>query len=113
MKAIVLHGVMKAVVLQGVSEPEALRPEEVDEPTPGPGEAVVRLRAAALNHRDLNICCGQYANLRFPTIPGSDGAGEVAAVGPGVQGVAAGDQVVINPSLDWGDDPRAQGPKWR
>src|ERR671933_823410 len=104
---------MKAIVLHDVSEPEALRPEEVADPTPGPGEAVVRLRAAALNRRDLYICRGQYAGLRFPIIPGSDGVGEVAAVGSGVARVAAGDQVVINPSLEWGDNPRVPGPKWR
>src|SRR3989441_9959328 len=104
---------MKAIVLHGVSEPETLRPEDVADPTPGPGEVVVRLRAAALNHRDVNICRGQYAGLRFPIIPGADGVGEVAAVGPGVAEAAAGDQVVINPSLDWGDNPRVSGPKWR
>jgi zinc-binding alcohol dehydrogenase/oxidoreductase len=74
---------------------------------------VVRLRAAALNHRDLWIAKGQYAGLRFPIIPGSDGTGEVADLGPGVTGVRRGDPVVINPSLDWGDDPRFQGPRWR
>ena len=71
---------MKAIVLHGVSEPEALRPEDVADPTPGPAEAVVRLRAAALNHRDLNICCGQYANLRFPIIPGFDPGGVTATL---------------------------------
>src|SRR6266480_4542739 len=104
---------MEAIVLHGVSEPEELRPEDVADPTPGPGEAVVRLRAAALNRRDLYICRGQYANLRFPIIPGADGVGEVTAVGPGVAGAAVGDQVVINPSLDWGDNPRVQGSQWR
>ncbi|HEV2356557.1 MAG TPA: zinc-binding dehydrogenase [bacterium] len=104
---------MKAIVLHGVGEPEALRPEEAPDPAPGPGQVVVRLRAAALNHRDLYICRGRYAGLRFPIIPGSDGTGEVAALGPGVTGVASGAAVVINPSLDWGDDPRAAGPRWR
>src|SRR5919201_6624188 len=104
---------MKAIVLHGVSEPEALRPEEVAEPAPGPGEAVVRLRAAALNHRDLYICRGQYAGLRFPIIPGSDGAGEIAALGAGVEGLRPGEPVLINPSMDWGDDPRLSGPGWR
>ena len=104
---------MKAIVLHDVSEPEALRLEEVADPTPGPREAVVQLRAAALNHRDLFMCRGEYAGLRFPIIPGSDGVGEVATVGPGVAGVSAGDQVVINPSLEWGDNPRVPGPKWR
>jgi NADPH:quinone reductase-like Zn-dependent oxidoreductase len=74
---------------------------------------VVRLRAAALNHRDVYICRGRYAGLRFPIIPGSDGVGTVAALGSGVANVAVGDEVIINPSLEWGDDPRAQGPRWR
>jgi zinc-binding alcohol dehydrogenase/oxidoreductase len=104
---------MKAVVLHRAGEPDALRPEVVADPTPGPGEVVVRLRAAALNHRDLFICRGQYGGLRYPIIPGADGCGEVAAVGPGVTGVTRGDAVVINPSLDWGDDPRVQGPHFR
>ncbi|TMI79482.1 MAG: zinc-binding dehydrogenase [Bacillati bacterium ANGP1] len=104
---------MKAIVLHAVGEPDALRLEEVPDPAPGPGQVVVRLRAAALNHRDLWICRGQYAGLRFPIIPGADGAGEIAAVGRGVTGVSPGAAVVINPSLDWGDDPRAFGPKFR
>lgn len=104
---------MRAIVLHEVGEPEALRLEEAADPTPGPGEVVVRLCAAALNHRDLNICQGQYAGLRFPIIPGSDGVGEVAAVGPDVADLALGTRVVINPSLDWGPDPRIQGPAWR
>ena len=102
---------MKAMLLTGAGKPLVL--ETVRDPVAGPGEAVVRLRAAALNRRDLYICRGQYADLRFPIIPGSDGMGEVAAVGPGVAGVSVGAQVVINPSLDWGDDPRVPGPKWR
>lgn len=104
---------MKAIVLHEIGDPEKLRPEEAADPDAGPGEVVVRLRAAALNHRDLYICRGQYAGIRFPIIPGSDGIGQVAAIGAGVTNVAVGDEVVINPSLDWGDDPRVQGPKWR
>ena len=103
---------MKAIVLHAVGEPEALRLEEVPDPVPGPGEVLVRLRAAALNHRDLYICRGQYPGLRFPMILGSDGMGEIAAVGPGVQGVVVGDEVVINASLAWGDNPRIPGPTW-
>src|SRR5207302_1232683 len=56
---------------------------------------------------------GRYAGLRFPIIPGSDGVGEIAAIGRGVAGVSSGASVAINPSLDWGDDPRAFGPKFR
>src|SRR2546429_4450928 len=103
---------VKAIVLHEVCEPEELRLEEVPDPTPGPGEVLVRLRAAALNHRDLYICRGQYPGLRFPIVPGSDGMGEIAAAGPGVAGVAVGDDVVINASLAWGDNPRMPGPEW-
>jgi len=104
---------MRAIVVHQVGEPEALRLEQFDDPVPGPGEVVVRLQGAALNHRDLFICRGQYAGLRFPIVPGSDGVGEVAARGSGVRGLGVGDSVIINPSLDWGDDPAVQGPRWR
>ena len=104
---------MQAIVIHGVGDPTQLRLEPAPDPTPGPGEVVVQLRAAALNHRDLYICRGQYAGLRFPIIPGSDGVGEVAAVGPEVTHVQVGDHVVINPSLEWGDNPHIQGPRWR
>jgi zinc-binding alcohol dehydrogenase/oxidoreductase len=104
---------MKASVLHEAGGPAALRLETVADPTPGPGEVVVRLDAAALNHRDLFITKGQYAGLRFPIILGADGTGEVAQLGPSVTGVGTGDAVVINPTLEWGDDPRAQGPRFR
>lgn len=97
---------MKAVVYHGVGELETVRVEDVAEPMPGPGEVVVRVHAAALNHRDLFIRRGQYAGLRFPVIPGSDGAGVVFALGEDVDGVALGDRVVINPGVGWGDNPR-------
>jgi len=104
---------VKAVVLHGVGEPEVVRVEHADDPVPGPGDVVVRVRAAALNHRDVFICRGQYGGLRFPIIPGSDGVGDVAAAGADVKGMAPGTAVVINPALEWGDDPRAQGPRFR
>jgi NADPH:quinone reductase-like Zn-dependent oxidoreductase len=54
-----------------------------------------------------------YSGIKLPVIPGSDGAGEVTAVGEDVDRAWVGRAVVINPSLDWGPDERAQGPKWR
>lgn len=83
---------------------------DVADPVAGPGEAVVELKAAALNRRDLWIKLGQYAGLRFPCVPGSDGAGVVASVGPGTDASWVGRQVVINPSFDWGTSEAAQGP---
>ena len=64
---------MKAMVLPEAGGPGALRLETVPDPAPGPGEVVVRVKAAALNHRDLFITKGQYGGLRFPIILGADG----------------------------------------
>jgi zinc-binding alcohol dehydrogenase/oxidoreductase len=102
---------MQAVVLTEVKKPVAL--QQVPDPVAGPGQAVVRLKAAALNHRDLWVQLGQYANIKVPLIPGSDGAGVVEAVGSPADQAWVGREVIINPALDWGDDPRAQGPKFR
>src|SRR5881227_1652042 len=64
------------------------------EPTPGPGQVVVAVRAVSLNYRDLLIVRGQYnPKMPLPRVPCSDAAGEVAAVGPGVSRVAVGDRV--------------------
>jgi NADPH:quinone reductase-like Zn-dependent oxidoreductase len=104
---------MNAVVLHELGGPEKLVLEQAPDPTPGPGQALVRLRAAALNHRDVWIRLGMYAGIKLPIILGSDGAGEVVAVGDGVDRTLIGSAVVINPSLDWGTDDRAQGPRYR
>jgi NADPH:quinone reductase-like Zn-dependent oxidoreductase len=96
---------IRGVVLDAV---QRLDVRNVPAPEPAPGEAIVRLRAAALNHRDVWIKQGQYAGLKFPIIPGSDGAGVVSRLGPGVAADWAGKEVIINPGIDWGDDPRAQ-----
>jgi NADPH:quinone reductase-like Zn-dependent oxidoreductase len=104
---------MKAIVLRELGEAENLKLEDVPDPQPGPNEVIVRLKAAALNHRDVWIRRGLYAGIKLPIILGSDGAGEVSAVGEGVDSSLVGRAVVINPSLDWGDDDRVQGPKYR
>jgi zinc-binding alcohol dehydrogenase/oxidoreductase len=100
---------MRAIQLTGVNE---LKVADVSDPTPQAGEAVVSIRAAALNHRDVWIKLGQYAGLKWPCIPGSDGAGVVSAVGAGVDSSWVGREVVINPSLDWGEDSQAQSAKF-
>lgn len=104
---------MHAVILRDLGGPEQLRYEAVPDPQPGPGEVVVHLKAAALNHRDVWIRKGLYAGLKLPIILGSDGAGEVTAIGAGVDQSLIGKAVVINPGLDWGDDPRVQGTDFR
>ena len=104
---------MNAVVLREPGGPDKLVFTQAPDPVPGPGEAVVGLRAAALNHRDAWITHGQYAGIKLPVILGSDGCGEVRSVGPGVEPSWVAKEVVINPSLDWGDDDRSQGPRYR
>src|SRR5688500_1659079 len=97
---------MRAVQLTGVNQ---LAIAEVPEPQPGPGEVLVALRASALNHRDVWIKAGQYAGLKWPCIPGSDGAGVVVECGKGTDPAWLGTDVIINPSFGWGDRQDAQG----
>src|ERR1700730_1365263 len=104
---------MRAGVLRPLREADQLKTEEAPAPVPGAGEVVVRLEAAALNHRDVWIRKGLYAGIKLPVILGSDGAGEVEAVGPGGDAKLVGQRVVVNPGLDWGDDPRVQGAHFR
>src|SRR6185436_9183128 len=73
-------------------------------------DAIVRLAAAALNRRDVWIRLGRYAGITLPIVLGSDGAGRVVEVGSGVDPQWIGREVVIDPSFNWGSDPRAQGP---
>jgi NADPH:quinone reductase-like Zn-dependent oxidoreductase len=100
---------MKAIVLRELGAAENLRLEEAPDPQPGAGEAVVRLKAAALNHRDVFIWQNLYPNIELPAILGSDGAGVVAAVGEGVDQSLIGQEVVIEPGLDWGPSDEVQG----
>lgn len=101
----------RALTLDAVGEPFKIKTVELTELKAG--EAAVRVHAAALNHRDLWIQKGQYAGLKFPVVPGSDGAGVVERVGPGVDAAWVGRSVVINPSLDWGPSVEAQGKDFR
>jgi zinc-binding alcohol dehydrogenase/oxidoreductase len=99
---------MQALQLDAIHQPATIR--DVPTPTPGPGEILVRLHAAALNHRDVFIQSGQYAGIRLPCTLGADGAGEVAAHGPSVpaEAPAVGARVLIYPGLRWGFNPRVQ-----
>ena len=99
---------MRAIVLTAVGDVDNLRMEQRPDPRPGPAEAVVRLHAAALNRRDVWIRKGQYAGIKVPIILGSDGAGEVVDTGERVDRAWRGREVVIDPSLNWGTDERAQ-----
>jgi zinc-binding alcohol dehydrogenase/oxidoreductase len=96
---------MRAVRLHEIGGPESLHLDEIPVTVPAPGEVLVRVRAAALNHRDLFITRGLYPNVALPATLGSDGSGEIAAFGESVTDKRIGDEVVIDPMLGWGDDP--------
>jgi NADPH:quinone reductase-like Zn-dependent oxidoreductase len=104
---------MKALILREAGSIEGLRYEDASDPVPGENDVLVSLKAAALNHRDVFICQGLYPGIKPPVILGSDGAGEVIAVGAGAGSSWLGKQVVINPCFDWGENPRAQSAKFR
>jgi NADPH:quinone reductase-like Zn-dependent oxidoreductase len=89
---------LKAVRIHEDGGPEVLRYEDVEDPTAGPGEVLVALRAAGLNHLDIWVRKG-LPSVAKPRILGADGAGVVAEVGDGVEGFAVGDRVVINPGI--------------
>jgi NADPH:quinone reductase-like Zn-dependent oxidoreductase len=86
---------MKVYELQGPDGVEGMALVEKPIPTPGPGQVLVRLRAATLNYRDLlTVKGGSGSRQKFPLIPLSDGAGVVEAVGAAVTGLRAGDRVL-------------------
>jgi NADPH:quinone reductase-like Zn-dependent oxidoreductase len=94
---------MKAVTLRSHGGPEVVNLEELPDPEAGPGQVVVRVKAAALNHLDIWVRKGWPGlKLAWPHVLGSDVAGVVETIGAGVEGVKAGDEVVVNPSLGCG-----------
>ncbi|MFG3487858.1 quinone oxidoreductase family protein [Streptomyces sp. NPDC047972] len=83
---------MRAIRMDEVGGPEVLREAEVDQPRPGPGEAVVEVAASGVNFLDVYHREGRY-DVPLPFTPGSEGAGTVVEIGPGVADVAVGDRV--------------------
>jgi len=101
---------MQALVLEGIHQP--LQLQEVPDLVPTAGEVVVQLQAAALNHRDVWIQKGQYAGLHFPAILGSDGAGVVTEAAD-ANTAWMGKEVIINPGMNWGNNPQAQAKSFK
>lgn len=97
---------MLALVLEELHQPLVLK--NVPMPVLAPGEVCVQLKAVALNHRDVWIQQGQYAGIKLPAILGSDGAGIVTALAEGVDPQWMEKEVIVNPGLYWGDNPRVQ-----
>jgi NADPH:quinone reductase-like Zn-dependent oxidoreductase len=98
---------MKAIEIQNSFGLDSLKTVERPDPAPAPYQAVIKLRAASLNYRDLLTVEGKYnPRLRLPLVPLSDGVGEVVAIGEGVTRVKTGDRVAANFSQKWlGGEP--------
>ncbi len=94
---------MRAAFIEVHGGLDCLRVGTLPDPEPGPGEVVVRVKACALNRLDLWVREGWPGlTLSFPHVPGSDIAGVVEGVGPGVSGATSGDEVVVNPGKSCG-----------
>lgn len=95
---------MKAWRVHSNGEPrEVLRLDEIPEPEPGPGEVLLRVRAAGVNFPDALLCRGEY-QIRppLPFTPGVEMCGEIAALGPDVTGLTEGDRVISTAALPGG-----------
>jgi NADPH:quinone reductase-like Zn-dependent oxidoreductase len=95
---------MKLVVLKGGFGIGRLTPTDAPEPSVGPGNILVRIKAASLNYVDLLLVKGQlHPNIRPPFIPVSDGSGVVEEVGPGIKDFKPGDHVATTYIPEWND----------
>jgi NADPH:quinone reductase-like Zn-dependent oxidoreductase len=101
---------MKALLLESVKTMPLYK--DVEMPSPGADEVLVKIAAAALNHRDLYIAQGLYPGIVTPIILGSDGAGTVVETGASVSKDLQGKDVLINPNINWGDNPKVQDKKY-
>jgi len=103
---------MKAAVLKQTGNIEDLSKNLVVEEFPSPefGEefVLIKIKNASLNHRDLYITQGLYSKIKLPVILGSDGAGIIHSKGENVSSFQIGDEVIINPGMNWGDDKNFQ-----
>src|SRR5262245_65695508 len=87
---------MRAIIVREFGGPDVMKLEDAADPAPGPDDVLVRVHAAGVNPVDTYIRSGQYARKpSLPYTPGSDGAGDVEAVGADVKTFASGDRVYI------------------
>lgn len=110
---------MKAVQIHAFGPPEVLSYDDVERPSPGPGEALVKIAAVGVNRMDVELRAGVYGGealtdfyfgklISFPHIPGIEPAGVVEALGSGAEGVSVGDRVVPNAHLSCGTCERCR-----
>lgn len=99
---------MQALQLYGEQAPYQLQTNHLERPEPMEGEALVRIKAASLNRRDQWIREGKYPGIKTEVTLGSDGCGVVELVGSNDYEDWIGKEVIINPNINWGDDPKHQ-----
>lgn len=88
---------MQAVFCERHGGPEVLVVREVPSPVPGHGQALVRVRAHGVSYVDVLQVAGKYqVQPPLPFVPGSEAAGEITALGDGVEGFAVGDRVLCS-----------------
>jgi zinc-binding alcohol dehydrogenase/oxidoreductase len=102
---------MKAVLFKGKNHP--LTVEEIKKPKPIKDQVLIKLKYAALNHRDLWIVREQSQDYPSGIVLGSDGAGVIEDVGEDADPLLVGAEVIINPSLEWGNNPIVQGDSFK
>ncbi len=94
---------MRALRIHAHGGPEVLKWEEAPDPSPGPGEVLLRVKASSINRLDTFVRKGMPGvKIPLPRILGSDAAGTVERLGPGVSGLSPGDRVVANPGWSCG-----------
>src|SRR6476646_5563138 len=94
---------MRALLYASFGGPDVLRVGEVEDPSPGRGEVLIRVRAASVGPGDCKLRAGmlqQHFSISFPKIPGRYGAGEVVALGPDVDAIRIGDRVAFAAAHD-------------
>jgi len=103
---------MKAIVLNKTDRSENYSElfgiEERHVPEISGEEVLIKIKSAALNHRDLFIAEGSYSKIKLPVIPGSDGAGIIYKTAKNVTHFIEGDKVVIYPCNNWGESEEYQ-----
>lgn len=96
---------MKALYFEEHGELDVIRHGEVSDPTPDPGEVLLRVRACAINHLDVWVRRGWPGlNLEMPHWCGADVAGEIMELGKGVSGWQVGQRVVVDPGINTIED---------
>jgi zinc-binding alcohol dehydrogenase/oxidoreductase len=102
---------MKAVLFKGKDFPITI--EDIKKPKPVKDQVLIKLKYAALNHRDIWIVQEQAQHFPNGIILGSDGSGVVDDVGEDADPLLVGAEVIINPSLEWGTNPVVHGDSFK